>query len=455
MGNRQYDGFPAPQDAPPFAADVPPEMPCLTRFSFGRPGYCANIAKDGIGKIELENIQHTGKLSGGRSMTSLFKFGKQGKRPIWEYGVVILLLLLCLATGIFFAPKSDMNELRLRALMGSASAAYELAERYASKAPEKSLFWYRWAAWRGFREAQLEIARIYEKGLGVEQDYAKAVFWYRKAARPVDKAALKDEEMSAGRVEEVAEEIAENRAGYQEAYATQAMESLADIYEQGRPGVTRDYAESVRWLRKLAERGDSQAQYNLGQKYAKGQGVQQDYWEAFSWYARAADRDLRIAPEARCAIGKMYAKGQGFYQNYKEAFYWYEKAAKDHHTEAEYALGVMYDKGLGVKQDEEKAIKWYEKVDHAAAQYSLGLIYEKRLARDYSRCHSSKMSLKWYEKAAVMEYLDAGQKAGVMAGIMEEACAEEDHVIHDNDSLDGERIASEEDWDCGPPSGQA
>ena len=43
-------------------------------------------------------------------------------------------------------------------------------------------------------------------------------------------------------------------------------------------------------MRKAAEHGDANAQYNLGLMYDNGQGVTQDHTEAVRWY-RKAERD--------------------------------------------------------------------------------------------------------------------------------------------------------------------
>ena len=48
-------------------------------------------------------------------------------------------------------------------------------------------------------------------------------------------------------------------------------------------------AESIEALRARAEKGDVDAQNNLGEMYAKGQGVPLDYVEAVSWFRKAAD----------------------------------------------------------------------------------------------------------------------------------------------------------------------
>ncbi len=42
--------------------------------------------------------------------------------------------------------------------------------------------WYRKAAAQGNADAQSDIGELYRNGLGVSQDYAEAMTWYRKAA---------------------------------------------------------------------------------------------------------------------------------------------------------------------------------------------------------------------------------------------------------------------------------
>jgi len=48
--------------------------------------------------------------------------------------------------------------------------------------------------------------------------------------------------------------------------------------------------EALKWYRKAAEQGDSDALYTLGWRYAKGKGVTKDYKEAIKWFRQAAIR---------------------------------------------------------------------------------------------------------------------------------------------------------------------
>ncbi len=100
------------------------------------------------------------------------------------------------------------------------------------------------------------LASMYDQGLGVKQDYAEAVKWYRSAAT---------------------QGIPESQI------------SLGQAYVSGR-GVPQNYAAAAMWFRKAAEWGYVWAQFHLGGLYYRGQGVPQDYVEAYKWWNLAASR---------------------------------------------------------------------------------------------------------------------------------------------------------------------
>ena len=55
-------------------------------------------------------------------------------------------------------------------------------------------------------------------------------------------------------------------------------------------GAQQDYIEAASWFRQAAEQGNADAQFNLGALYYSGQGVPQDYVEAHKWRNLAASR---------------------------------------------------------------------------------------------------------------------------------------------------------------------
>jgi len=48
-------------------------------------------------------------------------------------------------------------------------------------------------------------------------------------------------------------------------------------------------------IRETAERGDAEAQFNLGLMYRSGEGVEQDENKAMNWLLKSADQDFGAA----------------------------------------------------------------------------------------------------------------------------------------------------------------
>ncbi len=77
-------------------------------------------------------------------------------------------------------------------------------------------------------------------------------------------------------------------------------------------------------LRRLADQGDAQAQFELGVRYAHGYGVSRDDQEAAKWYRLAAEQG---DADAQHALGVMYDEGRGVPKDYVLAHMWLNLAA--------------------------------------------------------------------------------------------------------------------------------
>jgi len=111
-------------------------------------------------------------------------------------------------------------------------------------------------------------------------------------------------------------------------------------------------------LQTRAKLGEVKAQVQLGEKYIRGEGVPQNYTEAYRWFAKAAERGN---PAGQYRIGQMYAQGLGVLRDDAEAVRWYFLSAEQGYPDAEYELGEMYMDGRGVLRNEAEAGKWYRK----------------------------------------------------------------------------------------------
>ena len=109
------------------------------------------------------------------------------------------------------------------------------------------------------------------------------------------------------------------------AAALLAPPAAAAEFGEGKKAMNRgDYAAALEIWRPLAEKGDADAQYNLGHLYRQGLGVPKDLAEAARWYAKAAGRGV---PNAQYNLALMYAQGQGVRQDLVLAYMWFSLAA--------------------------------------------------------------------------------------------------------------------------------
>lgn len=273
----------------------------------------------------------------------------------------------------------------------------------------------------------------YERGLGVRQDYAEALKWYRKAAElgnkearirieavetliSRDKKGFSQNSSGTGQTQSDADGEGEiealalgnryfNEKNYAEAvkYYRKAAElgnayaqtTLGWMYDQAK-GVRRNYAEAAKWYRKAAEQGNNVAQNNLGTLYYNGQGVKRNYSEALKWFRKAADHGIAAAYGW---LGDMYYNGQGVKKNYGESAKWYRKAAEQGYAYAQNELGVLYYNGQGVKRNYGEALKWFRKAADQGNEASYGwlgsMYYEGQgVKKDYSE------AAKWFRKGA-------------------------------------------------------
>ena len=144
---------------------------------------------------------------------------------------------------------------------------------------------------------------------------------------------------------------------------------------------SEDFARAFRIFRGLAERGNSEAQYNVGFMYLSGQGTAVNLEEAAKWFRLAAEQGK---VESQVNLANMYFNGWGVEQDYAESAIWFRKAADQGNPVAQGTLGELYDAGKGVPQSFIEAFTWYRKSaeqGNAKSQYNVGESYRYRAGR--------------------------------------------------------------------------
>ena len=93
---------------------------------------------------------------------------------------------------------------------------------------------------------------------------------------------------------------------------------------EGRAAMTADEVRKVLRYVEKADRGEAEAQFNLGRCYAQGEGVEKDLARAFSWCRKAAEQGHT---EAQLTLARCYADGDGVVKDEAEAYAWFTLAA--------------------------------------------------------------------------------------------------------------------------------
>jgi TPR repeat protein len=176
-------------------------------------------------------------------------------------------------------------------------------------------------------------------------------------------------------------------------------------------GVEQNYTEAAKWLQRAAEQGHAEAQYRLGEIYYYGHSVEQNHAEAVKWFRKAAEQGLA---RAQYDLGFAYYNGEGVEQNHAEAVKWFRKAAEQGNAGAQYDLGLAYYNGDGVEQNYTEAVKWFQKAaeqGNAEAKYSLGIMYNFGfgVGQNYTE------AVKWLQKAAEQGLAEARKALEIIA----------------------------------------
>lgn len=162
-----------------------------------------------------------------------------------------------------------------------------------------------------------------------------------EAAKQVEEAQAtqRGAEAAAEKAQQEREDVGNS---YRTTNAGSNMRIAQRMAEQMKDAATREQkpkeAEPPEEIRKDAEQGDAEAQYNLGIFYV-----------------------------AYGLAGIMVNDGDKHDDDFVEAIKWFSKAAEQGHAKAQFVLGSLYEEGLeyvGFQQDKTEAVKWY----HMAAK---------------------------------------------------------------------------------------
>ena len=116
----------------------------------------------------------------------------------------------------------------------------------------------------------------------------------------------------------------------------QAQLKLAALFQTGENGVTADLEESRLWTRRAAEGGDARGMHAFGMYLFDGVGGARNRPEALDWLRKAADQGL---VDSQYNVARIYENGdEGIAPNPTQAYRWYLIAARAGDPQAQAAV---------------------------------------------------------------------------------------------------------------------
>lgn len=326
----------------------------------GHPG--AQLALDrldteGDGRVNRSGIMRVGNRERRTSDTRWIKYAAHGRADDFFH----LATMFELGVSIEKNHKQARVWYKKAAELGHAGAQFAMAQGFDTAEQVQAAQWHRRAAAQGHAEAQFALGELHMRGLGVARDPASALAWYAKAAEQGHAAA---------------------------------QFSMAKLLQNDVDAIVFDA------ITRSAAVGQPQAQCAMGDRYAQGSGVAQNWFEACRWYDMAAQQGDAAA---QCALAACYAAGKGVKKDKAHAFIWFEKAAAQNLPQAQWNLGELYATGLpGVEADPKKATQLCKRAANAGfapASATLGALF--------ARAKKHERAAHWWSLAAEQGDLEA------------------------------------------------
>lgn len=307
-----------------------------------------------------------------------------------------------------------------RAEQGDAEAQEAVAMKYENdKQYAKAFYWYQKAAAAGCAMAQYRLARMYHQGLATNQSTADAFQWYSRAAEQghspsrlhigemyefgkggVDKCLQKASQL-------YKEVIADTCLDRKDPIIVRAQCNLALMFRSN--GDYKHDFQNILLLSKAADIGYVRAMHEIGMYYTSS-GKRWEYQRGLSWLLKAAERDYN---PSLYSLGCAYWEGKVVQRHLPSAMKYWTKAAEQSHSEAAYHLGNLFAENGSEMQSLKMAAKWWLKAatqGHADAQYQIATLHESGA---YSRAgvkQSLEDASQWFRKAADQGHILSQQK---------------------------------------------
>ena len=277
---------------------------------------CAAFGGGLSGPVNLMKAQaglNTALQAGAQPKSFLAGLGKKAT-PVASKGV---------GSGFFAVlDKANQGDLNAQFEVGRMYAEGDGIEQNYTKAAE----WYQKAALRKHAMAQNNLGDLYRDGNGVRQNFAKAVELYEKAAARNNEYALYNLGMMYERGYGVGRDLNKAREYYEKALAHGNEDAKSAIANLGssQQGGARSNNSSSSSSRGSSSRANARPKSPSSSSSKKSAPASSKNTQSVgSGFFSVLDKANRGDVNAQFEVGRMYADGEGIEQNYTKAAEWY------------------------------------------------------------------------------------------------------------------------------------
>lgn len=283
---------------------------------------------------------------------------------------------------------------------GNSSSQHMLGFMYATgiggaveRDQAKALLYHTFAARGGNIKSEMTAAFRHHAGIGTSRNCNEAVRYYKKVA---DKAIHYSRTGPPGgmMLQKDAYRLADEEGGV---YGEGASVVSSGMYaNKGGPNSDQHAAldDVLEYLDLMSRKGDVRATFNLGRIHYEGSRtlkrnlrIARKYFRAVAFRYWAKDGSVisddangvgKTASRAAAYLGRMALRGEGVEQSYEVALTWFRRGLITGEPFCQYELGLMYLLGLGVRKDAVVAADYFKAAaeqDWPAAQVHLGKLF--------------------------------------------------------------------------------
>ncbi|PLB35291.1 ubiquitin ligase complex subunit HRD3 [Aspergillus candidus] len=284
-------------------------------------------------------------------------------------------------------------------LEGNSTAQYMVGFMYATgiggavqRDQAEALLYHTFAAEAGNTKSEMTLAYRHHSGIGTPRDCDQATYYYKQVADKAIEYYRSGPPGGHGMIKESYRWADEEGGVYGEgaSMSSSGPSALRDVHTNTEASLE----DVLEYLDLMSRKGELKATFSLGKMhYDGGRGMARNFRKAMKYFKQVTKRywnkDGSINPnhpsgveklssKAAGFIGLMYLRGEGVEQSFATALTWFKRGLANGDAICQHHIGLMYLNGYGVPQDAYRAASYFKSAadqDIAAAETQLGALF--------------------------------------------------------------------------------